>query len=445
MSILAVPFPDSLLYHSPFLSDSLSIYYQLKFHDDLVLIRTMTIMSRSPDHVKRPMNAFMVWSKQRRKELAQENPRMHNSELSKRLGAEWKALNEAAKRPYIDEAKKIREQHLIDHPGYRYRPRRKPKNPTIFKKGVPGYPMPTITAGPTSSGIHPTSLAGAHAQPLQIVAVQQQIPQLQQQVAVSSSSAGPTAAFATNFPAGAAIPTAVSYILPKAGSCSIIPGVPGVQPFVQPAQLAMYSPQTTHITSPLSSTSPTYLAHATPPKHTSVIASTGALDMSTADILKPVTVHSLDTQGVVRVAQSSGGVDSSSTSGVSSYSDSASPLQAESETSVQSSSSPHVPSTTSGTLTGSPMNFPLYSPTPLGYFLQSPNQSLQTLRSASSMPDLHVSGPSVTQPSAHRHASSCNCLNCSLLKQQTSQVTALPSQPAYILVQQAPTTATEQK
>jgi len=85
------------------------------------------------NHVKRPMNAFMVWSQLERRKIIEQNPDAHNAEISKNLGRKWRTLEEMEKQEFIDEAERLRQLHLKEYPDYKYKPKKKAKHPPAAK------------------------------------------------------------------------------------------------------------------------------------------------------------------------------------------------------------------------------------------------------------------------------------------------------------------------
>nr|CAD2137737.1 unnamed protein product [Meloidogyne enterolobii] len=87
--------------------------------------------------IKRPLNAYMIWTRQERKRILADDPKMKMNEVSKAMGERWKKMTDKEKKPFFEEAKKHSEEHkqaLQDHPELQYAPSKK-KGP---KKAIDG-------------------------------------------------------------------------------------------------------------------------------------------------------------------------------------------------------------------------------------------------------------------------------------------------------------------
>lgn len=68
---------------------------------------------KDPSAPKRPMSAFLFFTRGRRRQIQKENPDMKNTEVSKILGDIWRKSTEEERRPFVEGEKVEREKYKI--------------------------------------------------------------------------------------------------------------------------------------------------------------------------------------------------------------------------------------------------------------------------------------------------------------------------------------------
>lgn len=98
-------------------------------------------LSPEPDKIRRPMNAFMIFSKKHRKLVHKKHPNQDNRTVSKILGEWWYALKPEQKAKYHELASSVKDAHFKLHPHWKWCSKDRRKSSSSGKGGVGGGPM----------------------------------------------------------------------------------------------------------------------------------------------------------------------------------------------------------------------------------------------------------------------------------------------------------------
>ncbi|XP_053974371.1 putative transcription factor capicua isoform X7 [Hylaeus anthracinus] len=90
---------------------------------------------KNKDRIRRPMNAFMIFSKRHRAVVHQRHPNQDNRTVSKILGEWWYALGPEEKQKYHDLASEVKEAHFKAHPDWKWCSKDRRKSSTTSFKG----------------------------------------------------------------------------------------------------------------------------------------------------------------------------------------------------------------------------------------------------------------------------------------------------------------------
>ncbi|KAK9890340.1 hypothetical protein WA026_010434 [Henosepilachna vigintioctopunctata] len=92
-------------------------------------------LTKTKDRIRRPMNAFMIFSKRHRALVHQRHPNQDNRTVSKILGEWWYALAPERKKKYHELASEVKEAHFKAHPEWKWCNKDRRKSSTSSGRG----------------------------------------------------------------------------------------------------------------------------------------------------------------------------------------------------------------------------------------------------------------------------------------------------------------------
>ncbi|KAJ2992703.1 hypothetical protein HDV02_002902 [Globomyces sp. JEL0801] len=116
----------------------------------------------NPNHVRKPMNAFMLYRKHIKDKIIKDHNVNKSHEISKLAGEAWAKESTQVREKFQKESQDIFAQHLIDHPGYSFASRKSKVKPTLsntLHKDEFKRKKLSISQKPQRHSVSPTSIS----------------------------------------------------------------------------------------------------------------------------------------------------------------------------------------------------------------------------------------------------------------------------------------------
>ena len=82
---------------------------------------------KDKDAPKRAISAFFFYNQERRETLKKEKPELDNKEIIKTMSAEWNALSDEKKKPYVEKAEADKKRYEAEKKAYDAKKKAEPK------------------------------------------------------------------------------------------------------------------------------------------------------------------------------------------------------------------------------------------------------------------------------------------------------------------------------